>query len=61
VANIVIELRREMGRVTALLDALDEKKRDEAQRCVRFAELALQQSALADMYEALDDLKEIVP
>jgi hypothetical protein len=56
--NIVIELRREMGRVSALLEKLDAVKRDDAQRSIRFAELSLQQSALNDMYESLDELRE---
>lgn len=56
--NIVVELRTEMARVSALLEKFDDVKRGDAQRSIRFAELALQQSALNDMYESLDELRE---
>lgn len=57
--NIVAKVAKEIERVKAGIEKLDAAKRDEAERAIRFAALALEQAALNDLYESLDDLKEI--
>lgn len=57
--NIVSQVAKEIERVKAGIEKLDAAKRDEAERTIRFAALALEQVALNDLYESLDDLKEI--
>lgn len=58
--NIVVQLTREIARVRGLLEKMDRAKRSEAERTIRFAELAQQQCFMESMYESLDDLREIV-
>jgi hypothetical protein len=58
-SNIVIEVAREIVRVRGFLDKLDPAQRAAAERTIRFAELAQQQCFLENMYESLDDLREI--
>lgn len=58
-SNIVIEVSREIIRVRGILDKLSPPKRDAAERVIRFAELAQQQCFMENMYESLDDLREI--
>lgn len=57
-SNVVVELNREILRVTALLPKLDPITRDKAERSIRFGELAMKQVAIGDIYESIDELKE---
>lgn len=58
-SNIVTEVNREIVRVRSLWEKIPVDKQDAAARTIRFAELALQQCNIGDLYESLDDLKEI--
>jgi hypothetical protein len=58
-ANIVVDLSNEAARVRALLPQLDVRNRAEAERSLRFAERALQQPNLGEMYESLEELQAI--
>lgn len=60
-SNIVIELAREIARVRSLLEKFEPQKRREAERTIRFAELAQQQCDIGSMYEFFDDLRGIQP
>jgi hypothetical protein len=57
--NIVGELAVEIVRVRDLLEKLDAGARDNAERTIRFAQLAMQQCSYEDMRESLDDLRAI--
>ena len=57
--SIVTELGSEIARVRRIAEKMDPAGRDKALRSIRFAELAMQQVSIGDMYESLDELKEI--
>ena len=59
--NIIVALTAEIARVKLAIAAnrLDPKKRSDAESVIRFAMDVIQQNSLGDMYEALNDLKEI--
>lgn len=56
--NIIVQVQREIARVNALSAKLDPVQRDMASRSIRFAELAMKECAIANLYESLDELKE---
>lgn len=57
-SNIIVQVQREIARVNALIPKLDPVQRDMAARSIRFAELAMKECAIANLYESLDELKE---
>lgn len=56
--NVVSQLNQEIVRVTALLPKFDALTRDKAERSIRFAEMAMRQVAIGDIYESIEELKE---
>jgi len=58
-ANIVIELQREISRVEAGLEKLESPKRSEAALKVTRARGCLASGIIENFYDALDDLRGI--
>jgi hypothetical protein len=57
-ANIIVELTREMRRVRELLPRLDAQRLEKVQRTLHYASVSIATNSYEGMQEALDDLRE---
>lgn len=59
--NIIVELTREISRVTGLLPALDPATRAKAEKAIRFAKEYMALNSYEQMQDWLDELREVKP
>jgi hypothetical protein len=58
-ANIIVELTREMRRVRELLPQFDAQQLHQVQRTLHYASVSIATNSYEGMQESLDDLREI--